>query len=344
MPDGSGQANHGRREILRDMHAHGIPLTTENYAVWLEYHESGDIRLRRAIDILISNNHVPDARALHRLYTKYCAPVKETLALRDIAQRALETLQQVTAMLGDMQGAATDYGETLRSAEAGMAASRRAHPGEYAHLKPLLDRLTAETRDMIRHSKSLVRRLTHSSERIEELEQFLTEARREAATDPLTGLANRRAFDAALREQAALAMNTGRPLSVLIADVDNFKMVNDLHGHDAGDEALRMVAGCLIQAVRGRDTVARHGGEEFAVLLPDTPIAGAAAVAENIRAAVCNNHITLTATNSVVTVTISVGATTYEAGEKLSTTIARADRALYRAKHDGRNRTAVALP
>jgi len=349
MPDGSSQAsqeraNNGRHEILREMRAHGIPLTTENYAVWHEYHESGDIRLRRAIDILISNNHVPDERAMHRLYTKYCAPVRETLALRDIAQRALETLQQVTGMLGDMQGAATGYGETLRSAEAGMAASRRALPGESTHLKPLLDRLAAETRDMIRHSKTLVRRLNHSSDRIEELEQFLSVARREAATDPLTGLANRRAFDAALREQAAQAMNTGHPLSVLIADVDNFKHVNDLHGHDAGDEALRMVAGCLTQAVRGRDVLARHGGEEFSVILPDTAIDGAHAVAENIRAAVSESQLTLEASNTALMVTISVGATTYEAGEKLSETLARADRALYRAKKEGRNRTAIAGP
>jgi diguanylate cyclase len=344
MPGDSRQASHSRHEILRDMRAHGISLTTENYAVWHEYYESGDVRLRRAIDILISNNRVPDERAMHRLYTKYCAPVRETLALRDIAQRALETLQQVTGMLGDMQGAATDYGETLRSAEAGMAASRRAHPGENNHLKPLLDRLAGETRDMIRHSKSLVRRLNHSAERIQELEQFLSEARREAATDPLTGLANRRAFDGALREQAALAMNTGNPLSVLIADVDNFKTVNDRHGHDAGDEALRMVANCLTQAVRGRDIVARHGGEEFSVLLPNTAIDGAQAVAENIRAAISHSQLTLEATNTALTVTVSVGATTYEAGEKLSETLARADRALYRAKQEGRNRTAIAGP
>jgi diguanylate cyclase len=337
MPAGAAQARH---DILRDMRAHGIPLTSQNYAVWHEYHVSGDIRLRRAIDILISNRRVPDERALHRLYTRFCAPVRETLALRDIAQRALETLQQANGMIGDMQGAASEFSETLRSAEADLAGNCPNCPGE-AHLKPLLDRLAGDTRDMIRHSKLLVRRLNHSSDRIDELEQYLNEARREAATDPLTGLANRRAFDAALREHAAKAMNSGHPLSVLIADVDNFKKINDAYGHDTGDDALRMVAGCLTQAVRGRDTAARHGGEEFAVLLPDTATGGARTVAEHIRNAVACSHLT-TQGGGVVCVTLSIGAASYRAGEKLSDLVARADRALYCAKQAGRDRVAVA--
>jgi diguanylate cyclase len=337
------QAVGNRQDILRAMRKHGVPLTAENYAVWQEYHEAGDTRLRRAIDILLSNGRVPDQQAMHRLYAKHCAPVQETAALRDIAQRALETLHLVTGMLGDMQGAAADYGESLRHAEAGIAASGD-DAGNRNVLKPLLDRLTGETRDMIRHSKSLVRRLTQSSDRIEELEQFLSEARREAATDPLTGLANRRAFDAALLELAGHAMDSGQPLAVLIADVDHFKTVNDRWGHDTGDAVLRMVAGCLRQAVRGRDIVARHGGEEFSIILPETALAGAEAVAENLRAGVSQTHLALEASSSVLTVTISVGVTTYAAGEKLSETLARADRALYRAKQDGRNRTAVATP
>ena len=336
------QGTVNRQEILRAMRQHGVPLTAENYAVWQEYHEAGDTRLRRAIDILLSNGRVPDQQALHRLYAKHCAPVQETTALRDIAQRSLETLHLVTGMLGDMQGAAADYGESLRHAEAGMAASGEDAAGNRSVLKPLLDRLAGETRDMIRHSKSLVRRLTQSSDRIEELEQFLSEARREAATDPLTGLANRRAFDAALLDLAGAAMDSGQALAVLIADVDHFKTVNDRWGHDTGDAVLRMVASCLRQGVRGRDIVARHGGEEFSVILPETTLDGAEAVAENLRTGVCQSHLALEASNNVLTVTISVGVTTYVAGEKLSETLARADRALYRAKQGGRNRTAVA--
>jgi diguanylate cyclase len=334
-----GRSN--RQDVLHGMRRHGIPLTAENYAVWQEYQDAGDTRLRRAIDILLSNGRVPDQQALHRLYAKHCAPVQETAALRDIAQRALETLHLVTGMLGDMQGAATIFGESLRSAEVGMAQSAADQDDGRRLLKPLLERLAGETRDMIRHSKTLVRRLNQSSDRIEELEQFLSEARREAATDPLTGLANRRAFDAALLDLAGRAMNNGQPLSVLIADVDHFKRVNDRWGHDTGDAVLRMVAACLLQGVRGRDIVARHGGEEFSVLLPDTAIEGAAAVAENLRAAVGHSHLAPEASGDLLTVTISVGTASYEAGEKLSETLSRADRALYRAKQAGRNRTAV---
>ncbi len=337
------QAVSNRQDILRAMREHGVPLTAENFAVWQEYHEAGDARLRRAIDILISNGRSPDQQALHRLYGKYCAPVQETAALRDIAQRALETMHLVTGMLGDMEGAASEYGETLRSAEAGMKSAGEPG-GNRSVLKPLLDRLAGETRDMIRHSKSLVRRLNQSSDRIEELEQFLNEARQEAATDPLTGLANRRAFDAALLAIAGKSMDTGQPLAVLIADVDHFKAVNDRWGHDTGDAVLRMVGSCLRQAVRGRDIVARYGGEEFSVLLPETNLHGGETVAENLRASVSQSHLALEASTTVVTVTISVGVTAYAAGEKLAETLARADRALYLAKQGGRNMWSVAEP
>ncbi|MEJ0048081.1 MAG: GGDEF domain-containing protein [Rhodospirillales bacterium] len=190
---------------------------------------------------------------MHDLYARYCAPVTETVQFRDIAQRTLGTLHLVSALLGDMQGAAEGYGARLRSASEDLDA--QADP-----LRPLVARLAADTHDMITHSELLMGRLTASAQRIDELELFLSEARREASTDPLTGLANRRAFDIALRQAAGEAMNSALPLGVLIADVDRFKAVNDRWGHDIGDEVLRQVSASMIETVRGRDMVARLGG------------------------------------------------------------------------------------
>jgi diguanylate cyclase len=324
-----------QQDILRAMQRHGIALTAENYAVWTAYHAGGDPRLRRAIDMMLGNGRTPDERALHLLYAHYCAPVTETAQFRDIAQRALGTMQLVSSLVGDIQGAAAGYGASLRSVSADL--DSQADP-----LRPLVERLATDTHDMIAHSERLVRRLTESSERINELESFLSEARREASTDTLTGLANRRAFDTALRQAAGDAMNGEQPLSVLIADVDRFKKVNDCWGHETGDAALRLVAATLRQTVRGRDVVARYGGEEFAVILPDTSLEGAAAVAENLRAAVAQCGLQAEGISAVLTVTISVGAGCYDAGEKLSGLLARTDAALYEAKRAGRNRTALA--
>jgi diguanylate cyclase len=325
-----------RDEILTRLQRAGIALTAENYAVWQEYHAGTDPKLRRAMDILLTNGRVPDQRALNQLYARYCAPERDAAAFRDIARRALATLQDVTGMMGDMQGAATDYGASLRGISAGLAGANA------AVLRPLVQRLADDTIDMIAHSEALVRRLDQSTERIAALEQFLTQARQEAATDPLTGLANRRAFDAALMKAAGDAMNTDAPLSVLIGDVDHFKQVNDRFGHDIGDAALRMVAQAITQAVRGRDTASRYGGEEFAVILPDTAQAGAVVVAEHVREAVMRAGLAVPGQDDLLSVTLSIGISTYDLGEKLAQLVSRADAALYCAKQNGRNRTEVA--
>jgi diguanylate cyclase len=324
-----------QQDILRGMQRHGIALTTQNYAVWTAYHGGGDARLRRVIDIMLGNGRTLDERALHDLYTRYCAPVAETAQFRGIAERTLVTLQLVSGLLGDMQGAAEGYGARLRSASADL-------DGQTDPLRPLVERLAADTHDMITHSEQLTQRLTESSQRIDELELFLSEARREASTDPLTALANRRAFDAALRQAAGEAMNSEQPLCVLIADVDHFKSVNDRWGHDAGDAVLRQVAAAMVETVRGRDTVARYGGEEFAVVLPETGLSGAAAVAEHLRVAVAACRFLPDESSAVLTVTISMGVACYEPGERLGDLVTRADAALYRAKQEGRNRTALA--
>ena len=153
---------------------------------------------------------------------------------------------------------------------------------------------------------------------------------RSAATDGLTGIANRRAFDDALAREVSRAARTGDPLSLVLLDIDHFKRLNDTLGHQAGDEALRAVAGDLAQAVRLSDTVARYGGEEFAVLLPGLGAEDALATAERLRGG-----------GDGVTLSAGVAAYPDDAGDALSLVDA-ADRALYAAKRAGRDRAARA--
>ncbi|WMY11931.1 GGDEF domain-containing protein [Paraburkholderia phenoliruptrix] len=163
-----------------------------------------------------------------------------------------------------------------------------------------------------------------------------------AATDPLTGLGNRRVLDKRLDEEWRRARRTGQPLSALFIDIDHFKRFNDTYGHASGDEALSAVAECIATTVRRAvDVVARYGGEEFAVILPDTSADGALAVAEKIRRRV-QTHDILHGGDGSPTVTVSVGcATSVPAqGENALDLLAAADRQLYLAKAAGRNRVA----
>lgn len=163
-----------------------------------------------------------------------------------------------------------------------------------------------------------------------------------AATDPLTGLSNRRVLDSRLDEEWRRARRTGQPLSALFIDIDHFKRFNDTYGHASGDEALSAVAECISTTVRRAvDVVARYGGEEFAVILPDTSADGARAVAEKIRRSVQAQDIPHGG-GERVTVTVSVGCATMMPvqGSNALDLLAAADRQLYVAKAAGRNRVA----
>ena len=129
---------------------------------------------------------------------------------------------------------------------------------------------------------------------------------------------------------------------LLLGDIDHFKSVNDTYGHLLGDKVIKFVAKVFKDGTKGQDLAARFGGEEFAVLLPDTPLSGATAVAENLRKAVEAGRLRRTDTGEAVRqVTISIGATILLPGEPAGATISRADAALYRAKQGGRNRVEV---
>jgi diguanylate cyclase (GGDEF)-like protein len=165
--------------------------------------------------------------------------------------------------------------------------------------------------------------------------------RNESLTDVLTGLANRRSFDQRFAEMLRDCAREGRPLALLMIDVDHFKAFNDAFGHQAGDDCLRGVGAMLLNnAARARDLVARIGGEEMAVIMPEVDLAGALVVAERMRSAVQAAAIKQgsTAVHAVVTISIGVTATSDPARATVEDLLRSADRALYRAKDTGRNR------
>jgi diguanylate cyclase (GGDEF)-like protein len=155
---------------------------------------------------------------------------------------------------------------------------------------------------------------------------------RQATTDPLTGLLNRRGVEPQLTRAMHLATRHGTSLSVALFDIDHFKRVNDRYGHNVGDQLLRAVAGAIARTIRGGDLVARWGGEEFLVVLPHTDLEPAHCAADRIRRAVEALRVA-----EIGPVTISGGVATFSAGEPLSETVGRADKLLYEAKAGGRN-------
>ncbi|MBI5440598.1 MAG: GGDEF domain-containing protein [Deltaproteobacteria bacterium] len=201
--------------------------------------------------------------------------------------------------------------------------------------------LMAELEDLARRHGRLLRRLekiTRISDgfqrQLKELNATLREASR---IDPLTGLSNRRDMMDRLAAELGRVARTGAPAAVLMIDVDHFKAVNDVHGHEVGDLVLQALGASLAESIRVYDSCGRWGGEEFLVLLPETDRDAAVAVAEKIRSEAARG-----VPAPCSTLTVSVGVAVHAADEPLRSLLRRADEAMYEAKHLGRNRVEVA--
>ena len=236
----------------------------------------------------------------------------------------------------------------------GMARARvvRGLESSRARLEQIVDERTSALAEMNRELRlEAERRMRHAWE-LEMAREALEAANRKleiiASRDVLTGLANRRAFEIALEREWQRAMRSGTPLGLLMIDVDDFKTLNDTQGHPAGDDALRRIGATLRSlgfARRPGDLICRVGGEEFAVLLEDATIERAEDVAEQVRVAILEERIEHEATRvdglEVVSVSVGAAAIVPSSGEDPDFVVALADKALYRAKNEGRNRVAV---
>ena len=172
------------------------------------------------------------------------------------------------------------------------------------------------------------------------LHKRILEEYRKAKTDALTGIANRLAYNEKLKHEISRRQRNHKPLSICVVDVDKFKGVNDTYGHKAGDKVLQTIAQVCSKNVREVDFFARYGGEEFVLLLPETRVEQARVVADNLRRQiqVCKFHYA----GQPVSITISCGIAEFSGEDSGDTVFKRADKALYRAKQEGRNRVIVA--
>jgi diguanylate cyclase len=209
-------------------------------------------------------------------------------------------------------------------------------------VKLIVTYLLVENEKMETKTANLEQSLKRSRSQIEELRVTLNEAQEIGLRDALTALGNRRYFDEALRREIAESKALGAELSLVLADIDHFKSINDKFGHLVGDEVLKLFSKLLSSNVKGRDTVARFGGEEFAIILPHTGSENAGRIAEQIRDQLEGNRWVMQQTKQWIgKITASFGIAQLGKDESPERLIQRADERLYEAKSSGRNRVAA---
>lgn len=319
---------------LSQIRALSQPAFPRNYEIWYHYATGYKPALNQAINQTIEQKGSLSEADLDQIYNSYIGPTRFGEQIDAVGARLLDEVKQVLDMIDAASGSTTSYSEDLADASAKLAV---AHDNDT--LRAVIDRLLEGAKAMEINNRKLEASLLASRQEIGHLQQNLAALRSESLTDPLTGLSNRKFFDAALAEAIARAKQNGEPLSLLIADVDCFKLFNDKFGHQTGDQVLRLVAIAMKQNLKGQDIFARYGGEEFVIVLSKTLLRSATIVAEQIRRAVMAKEL-MKRTNGarLGRVTISVGVALLRSDEDAPSFIERADNCLYAAKRAGRNR------
>ena len=324
------------RLLIKKMAEHPAAFTPQNFAVWYEYATGINPALSETITKLLDNGAVLDDDAIEKLYLKYVSECNMDVewALREDIQHLLIKLAETTKET-DLQAHRFDtslhkYGDTLKQNL------------DSAQLVDLIKMMAGDTSKMIGSMQELQSELTASKQKVEKLHLELQSARGEALIDPLTGILNRRGFENSAKLTFSGHTTPAKGICLLMIDIDHFKQINDTYGHLFGDKVIRAIANTIKSKVRGQDSVARLGGEEFALLLAETNLAGAHTVAETIRQTIegCQIH-RLDTHEKIGGITISVGIAEYACGDSLVDVLGHADKALYASKRQGRNRTSV---
>ena len=325
------------RLALPLMSRQAAALHPVSYGIWYEYVAGFNKPLRHAIDELTRDGKVLDENLTSELFRTHIAELDEQTAHR-VATGFRKVMAEVSQDAANAGEHASRFGNALEQWSEGLegAASGAISGNE-------LDQLLSGTRAMQGAIATLQQRLDVSRAEIERLQEEVNRAREAALADKLTGLTNRRGFDLALSACLSAVDQQAEGTCLLLADIDHFKRVNDTYGHLMGDKVLRAVAQILKASVKGKDTAARFGGEEFVVLLPDTSIDGAQALAEKLRSTIEGSRIRRSDNHQeIARITVSFGIASYRRGESAADFVSRVDTALYLSKRLGRNRVTLA--
>jgi len=327
------QARGFAKQALEKMTEIGVPANPHNFTIWFHYFSGTYPDLKRTLDILLGNQQAFTETRNSEIFQKFFTLDQESATLHDATTRMESELARVMSTLDSADDDLTSLDVSLRD-----FSDRISKTEDKSEILTLTSKMNAHVKQVIESRSAVEDELKNSLSEISELKDDLERMRREALTDGLTGIANRKLFDLELRKSSMNAMANGEELSLLMIDVDHFDRFNEHYGHQVGDQVLKLVAVTIAECIKGQDTAARYGGDEFSVILPRTNLENAQRLAEHICKRVSSKNVVNRSTGERLgKITMSVGVALFEYGEPVSQLLVRADRTLQEAIKNGYN-------
>ncbi len=317
------------------MKAYRSSATPRSYAVWYTYVAGLNPQLTETVKRLTAEHGALTDNAVDHLFETYLDGRRLSSETERASNGVLAEIEQIMEMLDTALGSTARYGASLQAFSQDLAAPAV----NRARVREIISSLVVTTRDVAANNRTLEARMRESRNEIETLRETLEAVRVESLTDPLTGIGNRKHFEEMLHKAVDHSAVQGQPVCLVVLDIDHFKRFNDLYGHLTGDQVLRLVAMTMRESVETRTTIARFGGEEFGIILPDCDRTSAREVAEKVRTSVMGRELVKRSTGeSLGRITISVGVAVYRRGDTAVSLLERADHCMFTAKRSGRNR------
>jgi diguanylate cyclase len=310
----------------------GQPADPRSYALWFKYASGESGLLSAAMNSRLARSGTLTAGDIQELHEAHIAPGRVESKTDRIGTRLAGEIDQILATFEVAEDTAGHYTRDLAN-----AAQRLGRTVSRADVRAIIDGLVQATRSLAEKNARLQSQLQAMSEEIAQLRREIVDLRTESHTDPLTGLGNRRFFLAALERLILESRATGEPMTLLLADVDHIKTINENYGNIVGDRVLRFIAMVIKEAITGRDIAVRFGDDAFAIILPKTSLPPAVRIAEQLRHAVMKCELVRRTTGEKARLTLSVGVATLDKGLPAQGLIEAAEMCLYAAKRAGRN-------
>ena len=324
------------KKVFDHLERDNLSYIPENYELLYSYYEGLNANLNHAVDKHTEKNKKLDEQSCKEIYQQFLNNKSNDEVIRQTGERVYETVKSISDRVQEAKHATSKYSDELEKASSQIESEK-----DSAKLRFMIKSVMSETQQVLERNANLEQELDRSTEVMFSLQKDLEHVRQEAITDSLTDIPNRRAFYHAYETISEQSKKLGTGFTLMMIDIDNFKKFNDDFGHQVGDQVLRLVAKTLKDGIRGKDFVCRYGGEEFAVLLPDTPLSAGVAVGNNLRKTVATKDVVNKSTGSILAqITLSAGVAESSKNESMDDLIERADAALYAAKNNGRNQVA----